>query len=277
MDIVEVLATLWNGRWLIFSVTALFVLAATMYAFLAAEWFQAEVVLTPAHSRSISGGALSSLGGLANLAGLAIPAGEGQEPIALLRSRDFARQFIEERRLTTVLLADNWDATSRRWKEKDPKQQPDIRDAVTYFTEKVRTVGEDKKTGLVTLQIRWKDGVLAADWANYLARRLNDQMRQQAMAESERTVQYLQKELVAANVLSLQQSIAHVLESEMQKLALARANEDFAFKVVDHAVAPRKRVAPQRALAVTLAAFAGALGPALVLLFRQAVAKRRTS
>jgi uncharacterized protein involved in exopolysaccharide biosynthesis len=45
----------------------------------------------------------------------------------------------------------------------------------------------------------------------------------------------------------------------MQKMALARANEEFAFKVVDDAFPPKRRVYPQRSLIVATSAVLGAM------------------
>ena len=38
----------------------------------------------------------------------------------------------------------------------------------------MRRVSEDRKTGLVTLSIQWKDSVVAANWANAVVMRLNE-------------------------------------------------------------------------------------------------------
>lgn len=43
------------------------------------------------------------------------------------------------------------------------------------------------------------------------------------------------------NLVALQQAIGRLLENELQKLVLARGNEEFAFRVIDTAVAPRKK------------------------------------
>jgi hypothetical protein len=136
-------------------------------------------------------------------------------------------EFITEQNLMRVLLKD-FDSSDGA---------PDVRDAVRIF-EKVRSISEDKKTGLTTLSVRWSDPKTAADWANLMVQRLNSRLRSQALAESQRNVDFLQKEIAATSVVSLQQSMGRVLEGEMQKLMLARGNEQFAFKVIDPAIPP---------------------------------------
>jgi uncharacterized protein involved in exopolysaccharide biosynthesis len=247
-------------KWLVAAATLVCGVAGTAYAFLAPQWFRAEVVMIPVTQKSpLSTSSLGEIGGLASLAGLDLGGGGDQESMAALRSRAFAAEFIAARNLIPVLFADDWDPVHGKWNSSDPDKQPDMRKAVEYFDEKVRTVGEDKKSGVVTIAVQWKDRSLAADWANDLARLINARMRKRALEESERNVDYLQHEIAAANIVSLQQSIGRVLESELQKLMMARGSEEYAFKIIDPAVAPRKRYSPQRALVVIMSTIAGAL------------------
>jgi uncharacterized protein involved in exopolysaccharide biosynthesis len=260
IDLWQLWETVWSGRWLIIAITSLFAVGGVTYALVAQEWWRAEVVLAPADKKGGMSGALSQLSGLASLAGVSVGGGGGNEPLAVLKSKDFARQFITEMNLMPVLLKDQ--------KTEDGKA-PDIRDALRIF-ETVRTVSDDKKTGLVTLGVRWKDAETAALWANELARRVNARLRAEALAEAERNVAYLQKEIAATSVVSLQQSMGRVLEGEMQKLMLARGNEEFAFKVIDKATPPKLRDAPKRALIAIVATLAGGFLGMLAVFLRQA-------
>jgi uncharacterized protein involved in exopolysaccharide biosynthesis len=260
IDLWQLWETVWSGRWLIIAITSLFAVGGVTYALVAQEWWRAEVVLAPADKKGGMSGALSQLSGLASLAGVSVGGGGGNEPLAVLKSKDFARQFITEMNLMPVLLKDQ--------KTEDGKA-PDIRDALRIF-ETVRTVSDDKKTGLVTLGVRWKDADTAALWANELARRVNARLRAEALAEAERNVAYLQKEMAATSVVSLQQSMGRVLEGEMQKLMLARGNEEFAFKVIDKATPPKLRDAPKRALIAIVATLAGGFLAILAVFLRQA-------
>jgi uncharacterized protein involved in exopolysaccharide biosynthesis len=75
----------------------------------------------------------------------------------------------------------------------------------------------------------------------------------------------LTKEMAATSLVSLQQSMGSLLEAEMQKLLLARGNEEFAFKVIDRAVAPKKPDSPQRALIILVALLTGCFLSILLL------------
>jgi len=254
------LADLWNivwtGKWRIIGVTFAFALLSVVYALVATEWYRAEVLLAPAEERNVSS-LQNQLGGLAALAGMSIGGGDSVEAVATLKSREFARDFIEEYGLLTVFFADKWDPANERWLVEDLRKQPDIRDAVRYFHEKLLRVSEDRATGLVTLAIEWTDPVLAAEWASVLVDRLNSRVRERALQEAETNVIYLQKELGQTNVLTLQQAVGRLLESELQKLMLARGTREFAFRVIDTADPPKRHIRPKRVLIVILGALAG--------------------
>ena len=256
IDVLELLALFWRRKWLIVAVTVLCTAGGVAYALLAQQWWRAEVVLSQVDTKQLPGG-LAQLGGLASLAGINIGAGGGsQNAVAVLKSRDFARDFIEENGLVEALLFDRLD-----------EQPPvDIRDAVKRFDENVRAINEDKKAGLITLSVTWTDPLIATEWANELIKRANQRLRTQALQESERNIKYLQGEIAAANVPAVQQAIGKVVESEMQKLLLARGSEEFAFKVIDKAVQPKKRTKPQRALVAIGAAVGGAFLSLLLVL-----------
>jgi uncharacterized protein involved in exopolysaccharide biosynthesis len=261
LDVFALWELLWSGRWLVIGISSGFVAIGVAYALLATEKFRAEVVLTAAGQRSMPG-ALNQLGGLAALAGVTIGSNSVAVPVAVLESDGLARQFIEEMKIEDVLLGD------------DPPDDADIRDAILVFSRDVRRVYEDRRTGLVTLTIEWHDPLVAAQWANQLVARLNERMRRQALEEAERNVAYLRREMSSSDVVSQQQSIGRVLEAEMQKLVLARGNEEFALRIVDRATPPKQRFSPKRTVTVLLAGILGFISSVVFLLGRRAFQAR---
>lgn len=255
IDFFKLWHTLWRSRWLIASITAAFALGSVAYALSLPSWYSANVLLAPVKENA-SVDLAGQLGGLASLAGIGAGGTGNVEAVAVLQSRDFARAFIEDQALLPVLFADDWDAPAGRWKRAPP---PDLRQAVEFFGRNVRTVEEDRRTGLVTLSIEWRNPELAAAWADLLAARLNDHMRQHALVEAEANVKYLRHELESTSVVVLQQSISRLLENEMQKLMLARGNAEFAFRIIDRAEVPMLKSKPRRAYIVIAAVLLGGL------------------
>jgi uncharacterized protein involved in exopolysaccharide biosynthesis len=237
-----------RGKHIVIAVTAVFALASVAYALL----------LVPAKEQStpMIGG---QLGGLAALAGVDVGGGNEVEAMAVLQSREFARDFIEDLDLLPMFFASEWAAEDERWRSTDPGEAPDIRDGVKYFHKRVLKVSEDRSTGLVTLAIEWTDPDIAAAWASSLVHRLNDRLRERALQEARTNVDYLQAEMARTTLFTLQESIGRLLETELQKLMLAKGNEEFAFKVVDPAVPPKQRLRPKRAMTAIIGTLLGGL------------------
>jgi uncharacterized protein involved in exopolysaccharide biosynthesis len=118
---------------------------------------------------------------------------------------------------------------------------------------------------------------MAASWANMMVDRVNEVMRQRSLNEAEYNVDYLEHALAASNVVTLQQSIGRVLESELQKLMLAKGNKEFAFRVLDHAQIPKYRTSPDRVLITTLAIIIGACASTLFVVSRQVFRRDRAA
>jgi len=253
----ELVVGAWRRRWLVVALTAACAVMSLPIVLMMPSWYRTEILLVPKDERAATLGFAGQLAGLTNLAGIDIGPADTAEAVATLQSKAFAREFIQDNDLLPVLFADQWDPSAKSWRSSDPRNQPDIRDGIDFFDRSIRSVSEDRRTRLVTMTIEWKDPNQAAEWANLLVERLNERMRKQALLEAEANVKYLQDELNATAAVALDQAISALLESEMQKLMLARGNRDFAFKIIDPADVPKHRSKPNRILIVMAATIVG--------------------
>ena len=272
VDLIEIWSFLWQRKWRIAAVTLLFTVISVVYALIATEWYRAEVLLVPVEQSSAPS-LDGQLGGLAALAGVSVTGNESVEAVATLESREFARAFIDEFHLLPVFFAEDWDADEGQWFPGNSEEWPDIRDGVEFFHENVLDVREDNKTDLVTLAVEWTDPKVAAEWADELVRRLNDRQRKRALLEAEANVAYLQSEMAKVGVIALQQSIGRLLENELQKVMLARGNEEYSFRVIDGAVVQKEPEWPNRMLVITSGAFLGALLAIMSLLINRTISR----
>lgn len=273
-DLQRAWQVIWQGKWIIAAVTVFCMLAALAYALLATEWWRAEAVLAPADETSMPAIA-GQLGGLAALAGLNIGgSGTSVDALAILRSREFARDFIEANDLLPVLFPKDWDAEKKTWRSDNARRQRDVRDGVKKFHKDVLRVSQDRQTKIVTVSIDWTDPELAAEWADDFVMRANERMRQRALLRAGSNLEYLRAELAKTDVVALQQSIGRMMEHEMQTLMLARGNEEYAFRVLDRPAVPKFRVRPKRAFVVVLGLL---IGGVLGIAGAYAAALRRTS
>jgi uncharacterized protein involved in exopolysaccharide biosynthesis len=264
----ELILALKQGKWVILVCVGVLLVLSLVYSLTATPMYRADVVLSPASEDGMRP-SLGALGGLANLAGININGGGNKsvEALAILKSKEFAREFIDSQKLADEFLAER----SRGWLARlfGGSRSKDPRLAVEYFDGSVRRVSEDRKTGLVTLSMQWREPAQAAAWANLAVKLLNDRMRSRALDESQRNVVYLQQQLGATNVVSLQQAVGRLLEAEMQKVMMARGNDEFAFKIIDVATPPRKQFWPRPVLLAALAMLVGGVLSATFVLIRR--------
>ena len=241
IDLLELMRTLLQAWKTIVGITIVCVGLAVAYALHAPEVFKADTLLAPSsEEKSGASSAMSQFGGLAAMAGISIPSDSNVEQVvATLKSRKFLSQYIERKKLLPVLFEDIWDAETQSWLLETQEDEPTEQKAVETF-KSILSVDEDKKSGLISLSISWKDPAVAAEWANDLVKQLNEQLREKAIADSRKRVGYLEQELAKTTLQDMRAVLYNLLESEKQNAMLANVNEDFALEVIDPDVAPRK-------------------------------------
>jgi uncharacterized protein involved in exopolysaccharide biosynthesis len=274
IDFGELWVTLKTAWKLIITVTLLAAIFAAGASILMPNIYRAEVLIVPVNDdTSKSSSTLTQLGGLASLAGISISSSSSvEENLAVLQSRTFLWTFIQENSLMPILFEDAWDTARKTWKKSDIKGQPSLWDAFRLLTKgAVLSVEKDKKSDLITVAIEWKDADLAAKWANDLVARLNEFLRQQAIHRSQQNLQYLYEALGKTQVQEVRQSLFELISQEQKKTMLASTQKEFAFKVIDAASEPDKKVKPKRALMVVLAAVSGFMLSIIYVLLRRKI------
>jgi uncharacterized protein involved in exopolysaccharide biosynthesis len=284
MTFAQGMALLWAGRRTIFLSVAAAILVGVVVSLLLPPRYEARTMFMAAEKPEMQGG-LGMLGGrlsdLADLAGLSGSAGAGSEKaLAVLTSRDFTYRFLREERVVQALFPKEWDQAKQQWKPHragwfdallgradgagsaakaaDDQAGPSLWDAFRQF-DHMRVVTRDRRTGVITLSISWRDPTLAARWANRLVERANEEMRTRATQEAESSTAYLAEQLQKTNAIELRDVLFRLSEVEQRKAMLAHVRRDFAFEIIDPAVVPKQRVFPRRTLFVLAAAFVGVL------------------
>lgn len=272
MDLAELFRLLWVRRWLLTSIVVVFIALAVAAALLMTPIYRSSALLVPAEVEtsgmsSLLGG-LGELGGLAALAGLDL-GGSGNataESLAVLRSRSFTEAFLRDLDLMPVLFADAWDAAGKRWR--NPDDAPSMADGYKYFDEEIRSVTQDARTGLVTVNVDWRDAAVSAEWANALVDRLNAEMRRRAIERTNAAVKFLEQELANTVIVDTRTAIGRLMETQINQRMLANVTEEYAFRVIDRALPPDDDdpVRPRPLVMVVLATAAGLLAGVVVVL-----------
>lgn len=261
-----------GNRWKhVLAAIVLGVLAAQAAVSMTDRTYEAVIVLIPSAEENVGGlGSLAGqFGGLASLAGISLGGGnKGAEIMATLRSQEFARDFITRKGLLQKFYSKKWNASTSSWEGPEEKW-PTISKAWVHFDKNIRFVTEDRRTGLIKLQVRWKDRAEAAEWANDLAASLNETIRNNELAEAQKMIGLLKSELDEVQVVELRSAISRLMEIYEKKLMYARSKADIGVKVIDRAQVPDvdQYIWPKRILMLALGAMLGFIvGAAAVLI-----------
>lgn len=271
IGLLELLRLLKAERGLIAAVIGAAVAVSVVPFFLMTPVYRAEALLAPVVLEKHDGvaGLVSQFGDLAQLVERYVGAPKDQtaESIATLRSRALASAFIEERKLKAELFAERWDRQAQRWRGEAPSDL----EAYELFDRRVRRVTVDRRSGLVTLAIEWRDPVRAAAWANALVAEVNARRRAEAIREAADSIRYLEQQLTRTSSVEIRQALYRLIEAQTKAIALARTRPEYAFKVIDPAVAPERPIRPQLLFLVAIGLAVGIAVALLAVLVRRAL------
>ena len=264
IDVIALFWIVWDHKYWVIAAAFLGGAIAAAFALTATPTFRAQVIVTEVHENGLGagGGIAGQLGGLASIAGLSLGGnGPDAERAAVLDSRGLAAAFVKRYNLTSVMNA-------------KAKVKPTEWSAVERFRHSVVDVHEEKLKGTTTITVDWTDPQTAARWANDYVGLANDLLRERAIDESTRNIDYLTKQVSKTNVVEMQRAIYELIEAQTKSLMLANGRTQYAFTIVDPAVPPEVRFSPRRTLMVISGLFGGGFLGSLFVWARSAI--RRT-
>jgi len=236
--------------------------------------YQSTVLVTSSAKAQASNTAISALtsrfSGLASIAGVSLSGAaaslDAEMKIAYLRSTKFTMMFIEEQNLYPHLYPDDWDSEASTWI--DPDDRPTVEEIFRNFDNSVRQITFNVQNNLLKVRINFNDPELAAKIANGTIQSLNNHMKSKTIEESERNIAYLEKELRETKQVDLRQVLYNMIAQQVESKMIANVTEESAFKVIDPALPPSKRISPRRTQMTIFGAIIGFFFSCLFVLVR---------
>jgi len=288
IDLRELFYVLLEGKWIIVSLTAFASIFGVIYSLSLPNIYESKAMLVPVKSSSGIGAALGSYSGLAGLAGISLPSGGDEGNSAKAIQKISSLSFFENNILTNIYLPDlmafkSWniktntltfdesiyDRNSNTWIRdfSYPQQQiPSAQESYKVFKQHL-SLGEDKKSGFITLSIKHQSPFIAKQWVELIVNEVNAFYRQKDKSESEKAVSYLNQQISITGLSEIKQVIAQLLQEETKKLTLIEANQYYVFDYIDPPAVMEQKSEPKRSLICILSALLGGmLGIVLVLI-----------
>ncbi|SUI48615.1 Wzz/FepE/Etk N-terminal domain-containing protein [Shewanella baltica] len=292
IDLRELFSVIWQGKWLIIAITAVFAIGSVALALYLPNIYKSEALLAPAAEEQTGGlGALASqFGGLASLAGVnlrgkAAGTDKTQLAIEVLKSRKFASDFIQKHNiLPDLMAAKKWDrdadiiiydeedyiASTHTWVRdvKLPfKPEPSMQEAYKVFS-KLFFVNSDKETGMVTISVEHLSPTVAQQWVTWLIEDINKVMKDRDVAEANRSSEFLNKQISLTNVADIKSILYKLVEEQAKTIMFAEVRDEYVFKTIDPALVAENKDKPKRALIFLLGTMLGSLFSIFIVFFR---------
>lgn len=221
---------------------------------------------------------LGQFGGLAAAAGVDLDSNSSKGvdfALATLSSHQFIVRFVEEESIKSLLFPDRWDESNKQWKKKSglkkllekllmkdgskDSMEPSDMEVYELFKEEIIHVDSYLETSMYYIGVEWTNPVVAAEWAKALVVRLNDQMRADAIEQASKSISYLENQLSTTTKMEMQRVLYDLVQQETAKKMFAEIADDYAFKVIDPATIPEKKIKPRRFLILLVSLIIGAV------------------
>lgn len=300
IDLRELFAVIWQGKWLIIAITALFAVASVFYAVNQPNIYKSEALLAPAEQDKAGGlGALAGqFGGLASLAGVNLGSGGGvdktQMALEVLKSRQFTSEFIQKHNILPDLMAvKSWDMqtntisyneelynpNTKIWlrEVKAPrKAEPSMQEAFKVFS-KIISASTNKETGMVTVSVEHISPYVAQQWVSWLIEDINKSMKERDVLEAVKSTDFLTQQLEQTKIADIRAVLYKLVEEQTKTIMFAKVRDEYVFKTIDAALVPEEKFKPKRALICVLGVLLGGMLSVLFVLIKGYVSKDKSN
>jgi len=272
INLLDYWRVIWKRRAFISCIVVVMTLATAIASLFMTDIYQAKAVIKPVTPKE-GGTGMSALaqqfGGMAGLAGVALPGStSATELVALLKSNILRGKIIERYQLLPILFYNQWDGEKKTWKkgshfslnplalvskirpgkskaDKGEKDVPDTWDGLRALDNVVKVV-YNVKDDAITVSADFPDPEMAARMVEYFLSSLNDHTSSEAKRIAAINRKYLEEQLGKTGDVILQQRIYNLIANQIETTMMAEVKENFAFKVLDPPLTPDKKSKPKR-------------------------------
>ena len=288
INLLELFGILWDGKWIIISVTAFVSIIGVIYSLSLPNIYTSRALLVSVNSSTSIPGALRGYAGIAGIAGISSPIGGDESNSAKALEKITTLSFFENNILPNIFLPDlmavkSWNSgineltydesifinESKTW-----VQMPSVQQSFGAFSNHL-SFSQDIKSGFISLSIRHQSPFIAKEWAELVIDEVNAFYRQKDKLESEKAVSYLNQQISVTALSEIKQVLAQLLQEETQKLTLIEANESFVFEYIDPPAVMEKKSEPSRSYISIISAILGGIFSVLLVFVRHYFFKKK--
>ena len=280
----EIVSVLWNGKFIIFSITAFFAITAIIVSLSLTNHYTSESLLI-SRDKQESG---MDLSGLASLAGVDISSQGASlnKVIDIIQSREFVKRLISyDDVLPSTMAAKSYDLSTKKlsfdpelyddasqtWVRDAPANRGVVPSHIETHKEysEIISITKDRLTGHVSIKVEHISPVFAYDLLSLVIEEANNVYREIDIDGASRALTYLNQELSASPQLELKKSITNLMEVQLETKMMASIHDDYVLMTLEPPFIPERKSGPVRSLIVILSTISGGLLSLMVVLFRR--------
>lgn len=289
IDLKDIFVAIWEHKLTVINICIFSAILSVLIALYLPNTYISKTLLAPTSSEETLSSKLSNLSSFSNIAGINLSgetASKSTEAIARIKSYDFfVNQFLPNINLEDLMAVERWnpddnslsykssayDDKTKKWADNflSPRSRsPSIQKAYEEY-QKILSISEDRKTSFITISIEHKSPFLAKEWLDFVIANINEVMRIEDITKAQNSISFLNESAKSANIQSIKEAIASLLESQMKNLMLASSTDSYVFNVLDLPIVPEKKSGPARALICFLGIFLGIMLSFCLILFNK--------
>ena len=231
----------------------------------------------------------SQYGGIASMAGIALPSSSGEDKSSLviqtLLSRDFLKNLIKNNNILPQLIAAKkyntdtketiydekvYSSEKGAWIRKPQKNKeivPSYLEAHEAYLD-IISISKDKLTGFITVSVDHVSPDFAYSFLSLIINELNISLRDRDIKEATDSVAYLRDKLVTTQEKDIQYSLNELIKIQLEKLMLANVRTSYIINPIDSPYVPENKSSPKRAVICIVITIIGFFMSCLYILIR---------
>ena len=247
-SIKDIFMAIWTNRFLIIIFPLLVGSITALYNLTLPNIYRAEVLLATSDSKAQSSSSAQS--GLAAMAGISLPSGTDNKTliaIETVKSKKFISEFLVRHEALPALMSPiSWNS------KEDILEVGEYHGSIQQATQQFKRIFYVEKLSqvqpFVLMTITHISPTQARDWLVYIVEDLNKSLSQRDVDEVKESIKYLEEQISNTNVTDLKELFYGMIESQTSKAMLAEVRSEYAFRVIDPAIAPELKHSPFRAV-----------------------------
>jgi uncharacterized protein involved in exopolysaccharide biosynthesis len=185
-----------------------------------------------------------------------------EEYMRIIQSKKLIKKFIKKYELLPILGTINPQST-------DDDQSFILNRQTEFFSSEVLTISKPLSATHLNLTIVWNDPKIVTEWANNYIKFANETLRLDESIRNTKILTQLKVIYQSEKIVDIKNAVIGLMTQKISDLALANADTDHPFRVIDPAIMPGIKSGPKRTLMTLLGLLTGFFIGILVVSIRK--------